>query len=64
MTTPTSNRWRFGVFTTDHRSLAILYLLLALAAVILGTLLSLAMRIHRIKNLLARRFRRGENDAQ
>src|SRR6185312_14157452 len=48
MTTPTSNRWRFGVFTTDHRSLAILYLLLALAAVILGTLLSLAMRIHRI----------------
>jgi len=48
MTTPTSDRWRFRVFTTDHRSLAILYLLLALAAVILGTLLSLAMRIHRI----------------
>ncbi|HEV2277096.1 MAG TPA: cbb3-type cytochrome c oxidase subunit I [Acidobacteriaceae bacterium] len=38
----------FRVFTTDPRSLAILYLLLALVSVILGTLLSLAMRIHRI----------------
>ena len=43
-----ADRWRFRLLTTDHRSLAILYLLLALAAVILGTLLSLAMRIHRV----------------
>jgi len=39
---------RSRVFTTDHRALAILYLLLGLAAVILGTLLSLVMRIHRV----------------
>ena len=38
----------FRVFTTDPRSLAILYLLLAVVAVVLGTLLSLAMRIHRV----------------
>jgi cytochrome c oxidase subunit 1 len=36
------------LFTTDHRSLALLYFLLALLAVTLGTLLSLGMRIHRV----------------
>ncbi len=36
------------IFTTDHRSLARLYFLLALLAVTLGTLLSLVMRIHRV----------------
>lgn len=36
------------LFTTDHRDLANLWLLLALAAVVLGTLLSLAIRIHRV----------------
>ncbi len=36
------------IFTTDHRALAILYLLLGLAAVIVGTLLSLVIRIHRV----------------
>jgi len=36
------------VFTTNHRALGILYLLLALAAVIAGTLLSLVMRVHRV----------------
>lgn len=36
------------VFTTDHHSLAILYLFLGLAAVTLGTLLSLVIRIHRV----------------
>jgi cytochrome c oxidase subunit I len=36
------------LFTADHRDLAILYFLLALLAVTLGTLLSLAMRIHRV----------------
>src|ERR1700758_1817310 len=36
------------LFTTQHRALGILYLLLALAAVALGTLLSLLMRIHRV----------------
>jgi len=40
------------VFTSSHRDLAILWLLLALAAVILGTLLSLAMRIHRVWPML------------
>src|SRR5664279_2011722 len=34
------------VFTTDHRMVGIQYLLLALAAVILGASLSLLMRIH------------------
>jgi cytochrome c oxidase subunit I len=34
-------------FTTGHRALAILYLYLGLASVLLGTLLSLAIRIHR-----------------
>jgi cytochrome c oxidase subunit 1 len=36
------------IFTTDHRALALLYFYLALLAVILGTLLSLGMRIHRV----------------
>ncbi|MFZ0661647.1 MAG: cbb3-type cytochrome c oxidase subunit I [Acidobacteriaceae bacterium] len=36
------------VFTTDHRALGILYLYLALAAVIVGTILSLMMRVHRV----------------
>src|ERR1700691_6257444 len=36
------------IFTTDHRALALLYFLLALLAVTLGTLLSLGMRIHRV----------------
>jgi cytochrome c oxidase subunit 1 len=36
------------LFTTDHRRLGVLYLLLSLAAVIAGTLLSLLMRIHRV----------------
>jgi cytochrome c oxidase subunit 1 len=36
------------IFTTDHRALGILYLYLALAAVIVGTILSLMMRAHRI----------------
>jgi len=36
------------LFTTQHRSLGILYLLLSLAAVAIGTLLSLVMRIHRV----------------
>ena len=35
-------------FTTQHRALGVLYLLLALAAVAIGTLLSLVMRIHRV----------------
>ena len=36
------------LFTTNHRNLGILYLLLSLAAVAIGTLLSLLMRIHRV----------------
>ncbi|HET8637726.1 MAG TPA: cbb3-type cytochrome c oxidase subunit I [Acidobacteriaceae bacterium] len=36
------------IFTIDHRRLGILYLYLALAAVIVGTILSLMMRIHRV----------------
>ncbi len=36
------------IFTTDHRRLGILYLYLALAAVVVGTVLSLLMRIHRV----------------
>ena len=39
---------RRRIFTTDHRALAVLYLLLGLAAVTLGTLLSLVVRIHRV----------------
>src|ERR1700744_1632343 len=35
------------LFTTDHRTLALNYLVLSLLAVITGTLLSLLMRIHR-----------------
>lgn len=37
---------RRSVFTTDHRVIGIQYLLLALVAVICGTVLSLLMRIH------------------
>jgi cytochrome c oxidase subunit 1 len=36
------------VFTTEHRRLGVLYLLLALAAVAVGTVLSLLMRFHRV----------------
>ncbi len=36
------------VLTTNHRNLGVLYLLLSLAAVTIGTLLSLVMRIHRV----------------
>ena len=36
------------VFTTGHRRLGVLYLYLSLAAVAVGTLLSLLMRIHRV----------------
>ena len=36
------------LFTTQHRRLGVLYLLLSLAAVAIGTLLSLVMRIHRV----------------
>jgi cytochrome c oxidase subunit I len=39
---------RFRLFTTGHRALGILYLFLALAAVSIGTLLSLIMRLHRV----------------
>ncbi len=38
--------WLRRIFTTDHRTLGIEYLLLSLAAVVAGTLLSLAMRVH------------------
>jgi cytochrome c oxidase subunit 1 len=40
------NFLRRHVFTTDHRAVGILYLLLAMKAVVIGTLLSLCMRIH------------------
>ncbi len=36
------------VFTTEHRRLGVMYLLLALAAVAVGTTLSLLMRFHRV----------------
>jgi cytochrome c oxidase subunit 1 len=36
----------FRLFTSDHRSIGILYLLLSLLAVALGTVLSVFMRIH------------------
>jgi cytochrome c oxidase subunit I len=36
------------LFTTQHRSLGVLYLWLSLAAVVVGTVLSLLMRIHRV----------------
>jgi len=38
-------RW---IFTTSHRAIAVQYLVLALTAVTVGTLLSLLMRIHRV----------------
>jgi cytochrome c oxidase subunit I len=41
-------RFFVRVFTTDHRALGILYLYLALAAVTVGTVLSLLMRVHRV----------------
>ena len=47
ITTRRSTRAR-SLFTTDHRTLGIRYLLLSLAAVAVGTLMSLAMRIHLI----------------
>ena len=34
------------LFTTDHKALGIRYLLLSLAAVVIGTLMSLVMRVH------------------
>jgi cytochrome c oxidase subunit 1 len=37
-----------GIFTTNHRKLGVFYLRLSLAAVTVGTLLSLLMRIHRV----------------
>jgi cytochrome c oxidase subunit 1 len=37
-------RWR--IFTTDHRTIGLQYLILALVAVTIGALLSLLMRIH------------------
>ncbi len=46
-TVPPRGFFRRRLFTTDHRALALLYLHLALLAVLIGTLLSLAMRIHR-----------------
>ena len=39
---------KLRLFTTQHRTLGVLYLLLSLAAVAVGTLLSLLMRIHRV----------------
>jgi cytochrome c oxidase subunit 1 len=41
----TSSKLRY-LFTTDHRIIGIQYLILALISVIIGTLLSLLMRIH------------------
>ncbi len=38
--------WAQAVFTTNHRTLGLRYLALSLIAVILGTLMSVAMRIH------------------
>jgi cytochrome c oxidase subunit 1 len=35
-----------GIFTTDHQTIGRMYLVLALVAVVIGTLLSLLMRIH------------------
>src|SRR3984957_1207508 len=37
---------RRSLFTTDHRAIGLLYLILALISVTIGTLLSLLMRIH------------------
>lgn len=42
------NRPLARVFTTDHRRLGVYYLYLALAAVTIGTILSVMMRIHRV----------------
>jgi cytochrome c oxidase subunit I len=41
-----ANRLRNLLFTTDHRIIGIQYLILALLSVVIGTLLSLLMRIH------------------
>lgn len=43
---PTIHKPRARIFTTDHRVIGIEYLILALVAVIIGTTLSLLMRIH------------------
>jgi cytochrome c oxidase subunit 1 len=53
MTTPQRRSLLTRIFSADHRDLARLYLLLALIAVVAGTLLSLAMRIHRVWPTLA-----------
>ncbi|HEY6414279.1 MAG TPA: cbb3-type cytochrome c oxidase subunit I [Edaphobacter sp.] len=39
-------RHKRGIFTTDHRTIGLQYLILAFISVIIGTLLSLLMRIH------------------
>src|SRR5215468_7930634 len=38
--------WRRSVFSTDHKVVGVQYFFLSLAAVLIGTLLSLLMRIH------------------
>jgi cytochrome c oxidase subunit I len=43
---PHSFQLRRNVFNTDHRTIGLLYLILALVSVIIGSLLSLLMRIH------------------
>jgi len=40
------HRRRQSIFTTDHRTIGLQYLILALISVVIGTLLSLLMRIH------------------
>lgn len=46
MNPPLPKKYLRRVFSTDHRTIGIQYLLLALFAVTIGTLLSLLMRIH------------------
>jgi cytochrome c oxidase subunit 1 len=45
-TSTTTRRLRAATFSTDHRVIGIQYLILALLSVVIGTLLSLLMRIH------------------
>lgn len=45
--TPPRGFLRRRLFTSDHRTLGLLYLYLGLLSVLIGTLLSLAIRIHR-----------------
>ena len=47
LTTQRSSLTR-AIFTTDHHILGVRYLLLSLAAVAVGTIMSLAMRLHLI----------------